>query len=118
MIEDSMVMDRGRAASLAADVEGLARLTAADEDGTLQALASQRKILDETIGRHRGRIANTAGDSVLAEFPSVADAVRCAVEAQTALTQAAAALTRNRRVQFRIGIHAGDVFERGGDLLG
>lgn len=117
-MSETIEMPRRLAAILAADVEGFARLTDADEDGTLKALASQRAILDGLINRYRGRIANTAGDSVLAEFPSVGDAVHCAVEAQAAHAEAAALLAQDRRVLFRIGIHVGDVLARGEDLLG
>jgi adenylate cyclase len=111
-------IERRLAAVLAADVAGFSRLTEADEIGTLRLLAAQRAILDNAIARHRGRIANTAGDSVLAEFPSAVNAVQCAVEAQRALRDAAEGMPENRRVQFRIGIHVGDVAVRGGDLLG
>ena len=85
-------VQRKLTAVFAADVEGFSRLTSADENGTLRELARQRRILDATIARYRGPIANTAGDSVLAEFPSVADAVQCAVEAQWALQENAASL--------------------------
>jgi adenylate cyclase len=70
------------------------------------------------IGQHRGRIANTAGDSVLAEFPSVVDAVQCAVEVQQALAEANERVREDRRMSFRIGVHVGDVMVRGADLLG
>jgi len=110
--------ERKLAAVFAADVEGFSRLIEADEIGTLQSLGSQRAILDNLIARYRGRIANTAGDSVLAEFPSVADAVQCAVETQKAHADAAEVLPYAKRVLFRIGIHVGDVAVRGNDLLG
>jgi adenylate cyclase len=90
----------------------------ADEVGTLKGLTERRAILDRLIGEHRGRIANTAGDSVLAEFGSAVDAVQCAVEAQTALAKANASLGPDRRISFRIGIHIGDVMVRAGDLFG
>lgn len=111
-------IERRLAAVLAADVAGFSRLTEADEVGTMRLLAAQRAILDSAIARHRGRIANTAGDSVLAEFPSAVNAVQCAVEVQQALRDAAEAAPADRRVLFRIGIHVGDVMVRGGDLLG
>jgi LuxR family transcriptional regulator, maltose regulon positive regulatory protein len=111
-------IERKLAAVLAADVAGFSRLTEADEVGTMRMLAAQRAILDAAIARHRGRIANTAGDSVLAEFPSAVNAVQCAVEAQQALRDAAEGAPADRRVLFRIGIHVGDVMVRGGDLLG
>jgi adenylate cyclase len=90
----------------------------ADEAGTLKGLTERRAILDGFIGEHRGRIANTAGDSVLAEFGSAVDAVQCAVEAQAALAKANSAVTPDRRIQFRMGIHIGDVMVRAGDLFG
>lgn len=111
-------IERRLAAVVAADVAGFSRLTEADEVGTMRMLAAQRAILDSAIARHRGRIANTAGDSVLAEFPSAVNAVQCSVEAQQALRDAAEGVPADRRVLFRIGIHVGDVMVRGGDLLG
>jgi adenylate cyclase len=90
----------------------------ADEVGTLKGLTERRVILDRLIGEHRGRIANTAGDSVLAEFGSAVDAVQCAVEAQTALAETNTTLASDRRISFRIGIHIGDVMIRAGDLFG
>jgi tetratricopeptide (TPR) repeat protein len=86
----------------------------ADEVGTLKGLTERRAILDRFIGEHRGRIANTAGDSVLAEFGSAVDAV----QAQTALAEANSMLPPDRRITFRIGIHIGDVMVRSGDLFG
>src|SRR6476659_5637527 len=105
-------------AVFAADVEGYSRLMGADEVGTLKGLTERRAILDRIIREHRGRIANTAGDSVLAEFGSAVEAVQCAVEAQTALAEANASLAPDRRISFRIGIHIGDVMIRAGDLFG
>ncbi len=90
----------------------------ADEVATLDALTARREILDGLIGAHGGRIANTAGDSVLAEFGSAVDAVRCAMEAQDALAKANSALPENRQINFRIGVHVGDVMVRAGDLFG
>jgi adenylate cyclase len=109
---------RRLAAIFAADVEGYSRLMGADEVGTLKGLTERRTILDRFIGEHRGRIANTAGDSVLAEFGSAVDAVQCAVEAQTALAEANSHVLPAKRVSFRIGIHVGDVMVRAGDLFG
>src|SRR5215212_3252953 len=74
--------------------------------------------MDRLIGEHGGRIANTAGDSVLAEFPSAVDAVQCAVAVQEKLAERSAGEPEERRLQFRIGVHVGDVVVRGGDLLG
>jgi adenylate cyclase len=110
--------ERRLVAIFAADVEGYSRLMGADEVGTLRDLTERRAILDELIASHRGRIANTAGDSVLAEFGSAVDAVQCAVEAQAALAGANAGLSPERHINFRIGIHVGDVMVKGGDLFG
>src|SRR5881392_1749635 len=90
----------------------------ADEIATLDALTARREILDGLIANHAGRIANTAGDSVLAEFGSAVDAVRCAIEAQNALATANSTLPENRQINFRIGVHVGDVMVRAGDLFG
>jgi adenylate cyclase len=117
-MSDPMSVSRRLIAVFAADVEGYSRLMGADEVGTLQGLTGRRAILDRLIGDHRGRIANTAGDSVLAEFGSAVDAVQCAVEAQTALAEANSTLASDRRISFRIGVHIGDVMVRAGDLFG
>jgi adenylate cyclase len=117
-MSDPTKVSRRLVAVFAADVEGYSRLMGADEVGTLKGLTERRAILDRIIGDHGGRIANTAGDSVLAEFGSAVDAVQCAVEAQTALEEANSGLPPNRRISFRIGIHIGDVMVRGGDLFG
>jgi adenylate cyclase len=111
-------VSRRLVAVFAADVEGYSRLMGADEVGTLKGLTERRAIVDKLIGEHRGRTANTAGDSVLAEFGSAVDAVQCAVEAQTALAEANSGLAPDRRISFRIGIHIGDVMVRAGDLFG
>ena len=115
---DAVDISRKLVAVFAADVEGYSRLMGVDEVGTLKGLTERRVILDRLIGEHRGPIANTAGDSVLAEFGSAVDAVQCAVEAQAALAEANAGLAPDRRISFRIGIHVGDVMVRGGDLFG
>src|ERR1700747_1548613 len=117
-MSDPMAVSRRLVAVFAADVEGYSRLMGADEVGTLQGLTERRAILDRVIGEHRGRIANTAGDSVLAAFGSAVDAVQCAVEAQKALAEANAGLSPDKRINFRIGIHVGDVMVRAGDLFG
>jgi TolB-like protein/class 3 adenylate cyclase len=110
--------ERRLIAIFAADVEGYSRLMGADEVATLKDLTQRRAILDGLIASRRGRIANTAGDSVLAEFGSAVDAVQCAVEAQAALSQANVGLSPDRRISFRIGVHVGDVMIKGGDLFG
>jgi adenylate cyclase len=113
-----MAVSRRLVAVFAADVEGYSRLMGADEVGTLKGLTERRAILDRFIGEHRGRIANTAGDSVLAEFGSAVDAVQCAVEAQAALAEANTGVPPDKHINFRIGVHIGDVMVRAGDLFG
>src|SRR3954469_20157230 len=100
---------RHLAAIFAADVEGYSRLMGLDEVGTLRTLTAHREVMDRLIGEHGGRIANTAGDSVLAEFPSGVDAVQATVELQEALGAANEPLPEDRQVRFRIGVHVGDV---------
>ncbi|MGC1562334.1 MAG: adenylate/guanylate cyclase domain-containing protein [Bradyrhizobium sp.] len=117
-MSDPMAVSRRLVAVFAADVEGYSRMMGADEVGTFKGLTERRAILDRIIGEHRGRIANTAGDSVLAEFGSAVDAMQCAVEAQTALAEANSSLAPDRRISFRMGIHIGDVMVRAGDLFG
>jgi adenylate cyclase len=117
-MSDPIPVSRRLVAVFAADVEGYSRLMGADEVGTLKGLTERRAILDRLIAERRGRIANTAGDSVLAEFGSAVDAVQCAVEAQTALAEANANLPPDKRINFRIGVHIGDVMVRTGDLFG
>ncbi len=111
-------VERRLAAIFAADVAGYSRLMEQNEVRTLHALTAHRGIMDRLIAEHGGRIANTAGDSVLAEFPSAVDAVQCAVTVQEALGQANQDNPEAERLQFRIGVHVGDVMVRGGDLLG
>jgi adenylate cyclase len=113
-----MDVSRRLVAVFAAEVEGYSRLMGADEVGTLKGLTERRAILDRLIRDHRGRIANTAGDSVLAEFGSAVEAVQCAVEAQTALAETNTSLPTDKRINFRIGVHIGDVMVRAGDLFG
>ena len=107
-------VERRLAAIFAADVAGYSRLMNQDEVGTLRTLTAHREIMDGLIAEHGGRIANTAGDSVLAEFPSVVDAVQCAISVQEKLREANAGLADERRLQFRIGVHVGDVMVKGG----
>ena len=102
----------------AADVAGYSRLMGQDEAGTMQALTAHREVMDRLIAQHRGPIANTAGDSVLAEFPSVVDAVKCAIAVQETLLGADESEKADQYLRFRIGIHVGDVLVRGAHLLG
>ncbi len=117
-MSDPTAVSRKLVAVFAADVEGYSRLMGSDDVGTLKGLTERRAILDRFIREHRGRIANTAGDSVLAEFGSAVEAVQCAVEAQTALAEANAGVTSDKQINFRIGVHIGDVMVLAGDLFG
>lgn len=103
---------------LAADVEGYSRLMSADEEATLHTLKSHRQIIDGLIGKHDGRIFATAGDSVLAEFGSAVEAVRCAIAIQEELKIGNAELAVGKQMQFRIGINIGDVMVDGSNLHG
>ncbi|MGH8675388.1 MAG: adenylate/guanylate cyclase domain-containing protein [Burkholderiales bacterium] len=109
---------RKLAAILAADAVGYSRAMATDEEGTMKILAAHRAVIDGIIQFHEGRIVNTAGDSVLADFASPTQAVRCAVEIQDALKTRNDSLPEERRMQFRIGVNLGDVMIKGDDLLG
>jgi adenylate cyclase len=103
---------------LAADVEGYSRLMAADEVAAMAALKDSRAVFTRLIERHRGRIANTAGDGLIADFPSVVEAVQCAAEVQTELAARNARLDPATAMRFRIGVHLGDVMVDRGDLFG
>jgi adenylate cyclase len=108
------------AAILAADVVGYSRLARADEDRTLARLRTLRSdLIDPTIAVHNGRVVKRTGDSALVEFRSVVEAVRCAIEVQNSMAERNAGLTPDQRIDFRIGIHLGDVVEESdGDLMG
>jgi adenylate cyclase len=106
-------------AILAADVAGYSRLMGADEEGTHERLkAHRRALVDPKIAEHHGRIVKTTGDGMLVEFPSVVDAVRCAVEVQRAMVDRNAELPDDKRITFRIGINLGDVIADGDDIYG
>jgi class 3 adenylate cyclase len=111
-------MKRKIAAILAADVVGYSKLVAEDEEEALRRLASYRAVVDDFIAKANGRIFNTAGDAVLAEFSSAVEAVRCAIDVQESLRTRNMAYPPSRQMSFRIGITIGDVVERNGDLLG
>jgi class 3 adenylate cyclase len=111
-------MKRKIAAIFAADIAGYSRLVAEDEEETLRRLASYRQVTDDFIAKSGGRIFNTAGDAVLAEFPSAVEAVRGAIDIQESLRTRNMAYPPSRQMSFRIGITIGDVVERDGDLLG
>jgi len=111
-------VERKLAAIFAADIAGYSRLMAHDEVGTLVQLKACRAIIDGLIASHRGRIFNTAGDSVVADFASAVDAVQCAVAVQTAISTENIEQLAAEPMQFRIGVHVGDVIVDGENLLG
>jgi TolB-like protein/class 3 adenylate cyclase len=111
-------IERKLAAIFAADVEGYSRLMGLDEVGTLRTLTAYRAIIDGLIAQHRGRIFNTAGDSVLAEFPSVVDAVQCAISVQRTLGEENEKRQTDQQMRYRIGVHVGDVLVQGANLFG
>ena len=112
-------MERRLAAVLAADVAGYSRLMGANEEGTLAGLKAVRKALvDPTIAAHRGRIVKTTGDGMLVEFASAVDAVRSAVEIQHNMAVQNAAVPQHQRIEFRIGIHVGDIIFDDNDIFG
>src|SRR3954447_15282107 len=115
-----MSESRKLAAFLAADVVGYTRLAGADEDRVLARLRALRSdLIDPTIAVHRGRVIKRTGDGALVEFRSVVDAVRCAVEVQNGMVERNAGVPEDKRIDFRIGIHLGDVVEESdGDLMG
>jgi TolB-like protein/class 3 adenylate cyclase/Tfp pilus assembly protein PilF len=110
---------RRLAAILAADIAGYSRLMGADEEGTLARLKEyRRELIDPKNKQHRGRIVKTTGDGILIEFPSVVDAVRCAIEVQRGMAERNAQVPKDKRIEFRIGINLGDVIVDGRDLYG
>src|SRR5579863_7579088 len=112
-------VERRLAAVLAADVAGYSRLMGADEEGTLAQLKAIRKTLvDPTIASHRGRIVKTTGDGMLVEFASAVDAVRCAIEVQRGMAAQNATMPQVKRIEFRIGIHVGDIIVDDNDIFG
>src|ERR1700724_1149 len=111
-------MERKLTAILCADVYGYSRLMGEDEEATLHTLTSHRRLIDSQIEQHHGRFVNSAGDSVLAEFASVVEAVNCAVDIQTALKAENAKLLPERRMEFRIGVNLGDVMIEGDQIYG
>src|ERR1700730_17012698 len=114
-----MASTRRLAAILAADVAGYSRLMGADEEGTHERLkAVHRQLVDPKITEHQGRIVKTTGDGLLAEFPSVVDAMRCAAEMQRGMIDREPELSDERRIRFRIGINLGDVIVENDDIFG
>ncbi len=106
------------AAIMAADIAGYSRLVAANEEATLTQLASYRAVFDDFVSKVDGRIFNTAGDAILAEFSSAVEAVRSAIDIQECLRSRNSEYPADRQMNFRIGVTIGDVVERDGDLLG
>ena len=111
-------MERRLAAILAADVVGYSRLIGVDGEGTLRTLRAYRAVIDGLVASHHGRVFGSAGDSVVAEFASPVEAVRCAAEIQQAIDKRNADTPEDRRMVFRIGVNLGDVVVEGDDLLG
>jgi adenylate cyclase len=112
-------VERKLAAILAADVAGYSRLMGSDEEGTLARLKAHRKeVIDPKIAEHRGRIVKTTGDGFLIEFPSVVDAVRCAVAVQQQMAERNSAQEQGKRIEFRVGINVGDIIIDGDDIYG
>jgi adenylate cyclase len=118
MMRRRVGVERKLTAILCADVHGYSRLMGGDEEATLATLTAHRKIIDNLIEQHHGRFVNSAGDSVLAEFASVVEAVNCAVDIQSALKTENAKLPPERRMEFRIGINLGDVMVEGDQIYG
>ena len=114
-----MTATRRLAAILAADVAGYSRLIGADEGGTLRALRAIRaELIDPTIAAHNGRLVKTTGDGLLVEFVSVVDALRCATVVQAGMAERNATVPTDNRIEFRIGLHQGDVVIEDNDIFG
>jgi class 3 adenylate cyclase len=109
---------RRLSAIVAADVAGYSRLMGLDEAGTARILREHRAATDALVAKHGGRIVKTTGDGLLIEFPSVVDAVECAVAVQTVMTERNEGIPKDRRMLFRIGINLGDILIEGDDILG
>jgi class 3 adenylate cyclase len=109
---------RKLAAIFSADVRGYSRLMADDEEATVNTINAYRKVMTDLIQRYDGRVLDAKGDNVLAEFPSIVDAVQCSVEVQKELKERNAELPEQRRMEFRIGVNLGDVIEEGETIYG
>jgi class 3 adenylate cyclase len=114
----SAQVERKLSAVSAADVAGYSRLMGQDEVGTLARLGACRGVMDRLIAAHRGRIFNTGGDSVVADFASAVNAVQCAVAVREALGKENAGRSESEAMRFRIGIHVGDIIVQGDNLFG
>src|SRR5271170_5357803 len=117
-IPNTQFLERKLATILSADVAEFSRLMGEDEEDTLRTFRGHKQVFESLVVMHRGRIFNTAGDAILAEFGSAVEAVRCATDIQAALRTRNDLLPPNRQVRFRIGINLGDVMLHGQDLLG
>jgi len=109
---------RKLAAILSADVKGYSRLMGDDEEATISTITEYRKIISELVKQHEGRVVDSPGDNILAEFASVVDAVKCAVQTQTEITERNETLSENRKMEFRIGVNLGDVAAEGDRIYG
>ncbi len=116
--QSSQPLERRLATILCADVANYSKMMAANEELTVQVFRGHREVFESLVNLHRGRIFNTAGDALLAEFNSPVEAVRCATEIQAALRTRNEHLSQDEKMQFRMGINLGDVIIQGGDLLG
>jgi class 3 adenylate cyclase len=116
--ERPLRVERRLSAIVAADVAGYSRLMGLDEAGTARILREHRAVTDALVTKHSGRIVKTTGDGLLLEFPSVVDAVECAVAVQTVMAEHNEGVPQDRRMLFRIGINLGDVLIEGDDILG
>jgi len=105
-------------AILSADAKGYSRLMGDDEEATVRTLTAYKEVMTSLIRQHHGRVVDSPGDNLLAEFPSVVDAVGCAVETQKELKGRNTSLSEKRRMEFRIGITVGDVIEQEGKIFG
>jgi class 3 adenylate cyclase len=114
----SQLIERKLATILSADVAEFSRLMSEDEEQTLRVFRGHKKIFEALVATHHGRVFNTAGDAILAEFASAVEAVRCATDVQSALRTRNDAFPPSRQVRFRIGVNLGDVMIQGQDLLG
>src|SRR5277367_876149 len=117
-VPNTQFLERKLATILSADVAEFSRLMGEDEEQTLRVFREHKKVFESLVAMHRGRIFNTAGDAILAEFGSAVEAVRCATDIQAALRTRNDQLPPSRQVRFRIGINLGDVMVQGQDLLG
>jgi len=116
--QSAQPLERRLATILCADVAGYSKMMVANEERTVRVFRGHREIFESLVNLHRGRIFNTAGDALLAEFNSAVEAVRCATEIQAALHTRNEHLAPEEKMQFRMGINLGDVIVQGGDLLG